>query len=51
LHRILVFYGSYRSDRRGIRLANFLLRAFAARGDEAELIDAKQVGLPTPSFS
>ena len=43
---ILVFYGSYRSDRTGIRLANYLVREFTARGDAAELIDAKAVGLP-----
>jgi NAD(P)H-dependent FMN reductase len=46
LHRILVFYGSYRSDRMGIRLAQFLVRAFGDRGDDAELIDAKTIGLP-----
>jgi NAD(P)H-dependent FMN reductase len=45
-HRILVFYGSYRSDRKGIRLANWLVAQFKARGDEAELIDAKAVDLP-----
>ncbi len=45
-HRILVFYGSYRSDRKGIRLADYLVRSFRARGDDVELIDAKQVGLP-----
>ena len=44
--RILVFYGSYRSDRQGIRLADFLVRAFRARGADAELIDAKAIGLP-----
>jgi NAD(P)H-dependent FMN reductase len=44
--RILVLYGSYRSDRRGIHLADFLVRSFNARGAEAELIDAKAVGLP-----
>lgn len=44
--RILVFYGSYRSDRQGIRLADWLVGAFAARGAEAELIDAKAVDLP-----
>jgi NAD(P)H-dependent FMN reductase len=44
--RILVFYGSYRSDRQGIRLANYLVDAFAARGAEAELIDAQAIGLP-----
>jgi len=44
--RILIFYGSYRSDRQGIRLADYLVRAFRQRGAEAELVDAKQVGLP-----
>ena len=43
---ILVFYGSYRADRQGIRLANHLVNAFAARGARAELIDAKAVDLP-----
>jgi NAD(P)H-dependent FMN reductase len=45
-HRILVFYGSYRSDRKGIRLADYLVAQLKARGDDAELIDAKAVGLP-----
>jgi NAD(P)H-dependent FMN reductase len=45
-NRILVFYGSYRSDRMGIRLAQFVVDGFHARGDDVELIDAKQVGLP-----
>ena len=44
--RILIFYGSYRSDRQGIRLADFLVRSFGERGAEAELIDAKVIGLP-----
>ena len=44
--RILIFYGSYRSDRQGVRLANYLVQAFRQRGADAELIDAKQVGLP-----
>jgi NAD(P)H-dependent FMN reductase len=44
--RILILYGSYRSDRQGIRLVDYLLRRFAARGAEAELIDAKEIGLP-----
>ncbi|QXT37434.1 NAD(P)H-dependent oxidoreductase [Sphingomonas sanguinis] len=44
--RILIFYGSYRSDRQGIRLADYLVRSFRERGAEAELIDAKAVGLP-----
>lgn len=45
-HRLLVLYGSYRSDRMGIRLADYLVRKLAARGDDVELIDAKAVGLP-----
>lgn len=43
---ILVLYGSYRSDRQGIRLADWLVRAFAARGASPELIDAKALDLP-----
>lgn len=45
-HRILVFYGSYRSDRMGIRLADFIVSGLRERGDDVELIDAKAVGLP-----
>jgi NAD(P)H-dependent FMN reductase len=45
-NRILVFYGSYRSDRMGIRLADFIVANLKARGDAAELIDAKAIGLP-----
>jgi NAD(P)H-dependent FMN reductase len=45
-NRILVFYGSYRSDRMGIRLAQFVVEGFRARGEEVELIDAREVGLP-----
>ena len=44
--RILVLYGSYRSDRLGIRLAEYIVARLRARGDEPELIDAKSVGLP-----
>ncbi|GGH20904.1 FMN reductase [Alsobacter metallidurans] len=44
--RTLVFYGSYRSDRAGIRLADYIVRGLAARGDDVEFIDAKAVGLP-----
>ncbi|QIG79413.1 NADPH-dependent FMN reductase [Stakelama tenebrarum] len=43
---ILIFYGSYRRDRMGIRLADYLVRNFADRGAAPELIDAKAVGLP-----
>ena len=44
--KILVFYGSYRADRMGIRLANYLVGRLSARGAAAELIDAQAVGLP-----
>jgi NAD(P)H-dependent FMN reductase len=44
--RILVFYGSYRSDRLGIRLAQFVVDGLRGRGDNVELIDAQAVGLP-----
>ncbi|MBY0559165.1 NAD(P)H-dependent oxidoreductase [Hyphomicrobium sp.] len=43
---ILVFYGSYRSGRMGIRLADFIVSELRARGHDVELIDAKAVGLP-----
>src|SRR5712672_3416340 len=45
-HRILVLYGSYRSDRMGIRLAQFVVDGLRGRGDDIELIDAKAVALP-----
>lgn len=45
-NRILVFYGSYRSDRMGIRLAEFLINRLRGRGDDVELIDAKAINLP-----
>jgi NAD(P)H-dependent FMN reductase len=45
-NRILVFYGSYRSDRMGIRLAQYIVQRFRSRGDDVELIDAKAVDLP-----
>jgi len=44
--RILVFYGSYRLDRMGIRLAHFIVERLRRRGDDVELIDAKAVNLP-----
>jgi NAD(P)H-dependent FMN reductase len=44
--RILVLYGSYRSERKGIRLADFVVAGLRARGESPELIDAKVVGLP-----
>lgn len=44
--KILVFYGSYRADRMGIRLADYVVAGLQARGAKAELVDAKAVGLP-----
>lgn len=44
--RILIFYGSYRSDRMGIRLADYIVAGLKARGEDVELVDAKAVGLP-----
>jgi NAD(P)H-dependent FMN reductase len=46
MSRILVFYGSYRSDRMGIRLAEFVVERLRGRGETVELIDAKVVNLP-----
>lgn len=42
----LVLYGSYRRDRQGMALAQWVAGAIAARGDTAELIDAEAEGLP-----
>ena len=44
--KFLVFYGSYRRDRAGIRLARFAVAELGKRGHEVELIDAQEVGLP-----
>ena len=44
--KILVFYGSYRVDRMGLRLADFVVRGLRARGAEVDFVDAKAVGLP-----
>lgn len=44
--RFLVLYGSYRFDRKGIRLADYLVAGLAGRGHDVELIDARAVGLP-----
>ena len=46
MSKILVFYGSYRSDRMGIRLAEYVVERLRRRGDDVELIDAKAVNLP-----
>lgn len=45
-NRILVLYGSYRADRKGIRLADFIVRKLRERGEDVELIDAQAIGLP-----
>src|ERR1700756_3079730 len=45
-NRILVFYGSYRSNPLGIGLAQFVVERLRRRGEAAELIDAKAVNLP-----
>lgn len=45
-NRILVLYGSYRSDRMGIRLAQFVIDRLRRRGEDVELVDAKAIGLP-----
>ena len=45
-NQILVFYGSYRSDRMGIRLADFLVERLRGLGHAVELIDARAVNLP-----
>lgn len=44
--KVLVFYGSYRRGRVGIRLADRIVQQIRAAGSEAELIDAKAVDLP-----
>ena len=45
-HKLLIFYGSYRRDRQGIKHANPLVSPFTGGGAEAELIDAKALDLP-----
>jgi NAD(P)H-dependent FMN reductase len=44
--RVLVLYGSYRANRMGIRLADYIVAGLTARGGDVELIDARAVGLP-----
>lgn len=43
---VLLFYGSYREPRYGIRLVRYLLSRMPARGIDVEFIDAREVGLP-----
>src|ERR1700709_2049312 len=42
----LVLSRAYRSDRMGIRLADYVVRGLRARGENVKLIDAKAIGLP-----
>jgi NAD(P)H-dependent FMN reductase len=44
--KVLVFYGSYRSGRMGIRLADYIVAGLRERGADAELVDAKAIDLP-----
>jgi NAD(P)H-dependent FMN reductase len=43
---VLVFYGSYRASRVGIRMADFVMTELRAGDALPELIDAREVGLP-----
>jgi NAD(P)H-dependent FMN reductase len=43
---IPVLYGSYRSDRMGIRAAHFAISRLSAMGHAPELVDAKALNLP-----
>jgi NAD(P)H-dependent FMN reductase len=45
-NQILIFYGSYRSNRMGIRLVEFVVERLRRRGNAVELIDAKVINLP-----
>lgn len=40
--KVLVFYGSVRTERQGIKAARFVLRGLKERGHEATLIDPKE---------
>jgi NAD(P)H-dependent FMN reductase len=44
--KLLVFYGSVRRDRQGIRAARFMVRTGAARGHQVDLIDPLDFDLP-----
>jgi NAD(P)H-dependent FMN reductase len=45
-HKVLVFYGSYRHNRAGIRMARYVVSEIAKHDFVPELIDAQAVGLP-----
>ena len=44
--RLVVFYGSVRSDRQGIRAARFIVNECRARGHEVALVDPLEYRLP-----
>jgi NAD(P)H-dependent FMN reductase len=44
--KILVFYGSYRADRMGLRLADYIVAKLRARGANVAFMDAKAIDLP-----
>jgi len=44
--RIVLFYGSVRSDRQGIRAARFVERSLRARGHHVSFVDALELQLP-----
>ena len=43
---LALFYGSYRRDRVGIRLADYAVSRLRARGHAVTFVDARAVGLP-----
>lgn len=45
-NRVLVFYGSYRRDRMGIRMVRYVMEGLGRHGFAPELIDAVAIGLP-----
>lgn len=44
--KLLVFYGSVRTERQGIRAARFMVDACRARGHDVELVDPLEFELP-----
>jgi NAD(P)H-dependent FMN reductase len=44
--KIILFYGSVRTDRQGIRAARFVERSLRARGHEVSFVDALELQLP-----
>lgn len=44
--KLVVIYGSVRTDRRGIRAARFITKGFADRGHDVTFVDALEYNLP-----